>query len=689
MAVIALAVCMSASYANHLDIDVVTDELIEMIDLNRPGLEQVKSASTARGKREALLEYFRQRQIPSLLNHSPDDLRGKPLSEKEQQWADGALKHYYIGQRDYPLQYRGEEIDWDSNPFADNEWLWQLHRFYWWRPMGKAYWSTGDERYAEQWVEEVKAWVNHMHAQENFEQHPGWRALETGIRLESWPATMEYFLHSPSLDADTFTLYLWSLQQHLPSMLRRYSGNPDTGNINNHYLHQLSGVLKYTLYFPEYKQGQTTAVDTIDRIVQAQQHLLLPDGVINEMVPSYHTGYPGQFLESVALSEKYGLDTDFPQGYYDSIEKAIDAVMIWSHPDGTYPQFGDAWAKSPGTAQRFVGRFTDDFDRPDWDYYASDGQEGIEPTGRLHSLPDAGYYTMRSGWSDDALFLVIKNSHIDRKRFAHNQLDNMSFELSAYGEKLMIDSGCYSYFGTPEWRAWFRQPYAHQMVTLNDELPASKGEMLLQVEGEGMDVTSLINHPYPGLVHRRTFLLVDGKYILILDELSGEAGGVLSQHFQFMPGNALFDSGSLRARTLNKDGANLVVETLQSDLMDIQLRQTEGWVSTVYMEKQMRPAFAYDQEKLPGENAYFLTALIPLPENRQLWDLRFGFLENGYHSTAMTDQIYLGINNSEKYVINLDFDSGQFSATKKSSELSEQALHDAYYDKEKQVMGHD
>jgi heparan-sulfate lyase len=38
-----------------------------------------------------------------------------------------------------------------SNPVPDKEWIWQLHRMFFWDAMSKAYLHTGDEKYAREW----------------------------------------------------------------------------------------------------------------------------------------------------------------------------------------------------------------------------------------------------------------------------------------------------------------------------------------------------------------------------------------------------------------------------------------------------------------------------------------------------------------------------------------------------------
>ncbi len=128
-------------------------EVFSLIDLNYPGLEQVRSlhqAGNDAAAAEALLAYYRQRDH---INHPDVDLNNVTIGKQEQQWADDALEHTFFVHKGYQPSYNyGEDIDWQYWPVKDNELRWQLHRHKWFSPMGKAYRVSGDEKYAREWV---------------------------------------------------------------------------------------------------------------------------------------------------------------------------------------------------------------------------------------------------------------------------------------------------------------------------------------------------------------------------------------------------------------------------------------------------------------------------------------------------------------------------------------------------------
>ena len=186
----------------------------------------------------------------------------------------------------------------------------------------------------------------------------------------------------------------------------------------------------------------------------------------------------------------------------------------------------------------------------------------------------------------------------------------MTFEISAFGQRLMSDSGCYNYSGEPEWRKFFRSPMVHQLVSLDDKGIHCLGKKIAQKSENGRDVLVLENEPVPGLCHVRTFMLVDGRFFVIHDELSGPASGELRQHFQLLPGAWEWDAERFTAVTKHAGAANLILSEARDPA--VSFAQEEGWISNDYMKKEERPAFAFVQQKAPDAVCRYATLLYPV-----------------------------------------------------------------------------
>ncbi|MFP3903241.1 MAG: heparinase II/III family protein, partial [Armatimonadota bacterium] len=154
---------------------------------------------------ELLLEYMRARQEPKFsFDCSEWDKSRDPDFNTAR--ADAVMEHIFSFQgREADLP---DDIDWTYNPFDKDdpaytpEWTYGLNRFSFWRDLGRAYWATGDEKYAQEFVDQMTDWVHDQPAPVlgSPNSAPTWRTIEQGIRTAgSWQDAYCYFLHSPSL----------------------------------------------------------------------------------------------------------------------------------------------------------------------------------------------------------------------------------------------------------------------------------------------------------------------------------------------------------------------------------------------------------------------------------------------------------------------------------------------------------
>lgn len=554
------------------------------------GMEGVRSSigdDSAAAKE--LLKYFRGRQS---VNHPVDrslknESLGKYATERDIEVADNALNHIFIGQGAYPPFFVGDDIDWGFRPVPDNEWVWQLNRMSFWNSMGRAYWHTGEEKYAEGWAYQLVDWVR---KNPNDEDHRyAWRSIEAGIRGYNWTGLFNRFLDSPHFTPSVLVTFLNSCYDHADYLYRTYSKGSNWG------LMEAEGMAFIAITFPEFRDAEKWQEEAFRRLADEINIQVHPDGHQKELAMGYHLGCIAWFMRTYDLANMNGLGQAFPDTYGGSIEKMCEVPMKLCHPDGTNPQFGDAWAGKPGQHKGRFSSWAERFNRDDFLYLATGGEKGTEPASTAYALKTSGLYSMRSGWDKDAVSLVLK---CGPDGGWHSQPDNGTFELFAGGRNLMPDSGCYIYSGDPENRAWFRQTRVHQTITLNGENTAYAPELLLWEPSANLDKLVVENAGYPDLTHRRALFFVDKKYFVIVDEAYGDGSGDVDLHFQFAPGQAVLDFSALTARTDFKDGWNVFVRT--SGQEGIEMMKEEGQVSFVYTRKEPRPAFCYRVKKNAG-----------------------------------------------------------------------------------------
>jgi hypothetical protein len=147
------------------------EKLLERINLNSPELAAAKSKyekGDPKGCIDEVIRHFSTRTSPKYLFEKKDMEKFK--DDKIPDEAEDVLHHHIFGH-----QFQNE-IDWTFNPTAetsrDNEWSWTLFRNLQWQTLARAYIQTRDEKYAAEFVSELKSFSKAWPA-ENFMKFSG------------------------------------------------------------------------------------------------------------------------------------------------------------------------------------------------------------------------------------------------------------------------------------------------------------------------------------------------------------------------------------------------------------------------------------------------------------------------------------------------------------------------------------
>jgi heparan-sulfate lyase len=586
----------AASAAQRKGPDV--NALLDRLDLDRPGLEAVKAAAGNPDRAAAeLLAYFRARTSVKhpVERSNKRKKRGRYAGQGALKVADDALKHIFISQRSYGPHFVGKDIDWSTKPVPDNEWLWQLHRMSFWHAMARAYWNTGDEKYAKAWCEQLVDWVQ---KNPNDGEHDyAWRPIEAGIRGHSWMSHYQHFLDSPHFTPDVLVTFLQSCHDHAAFL----TGRPFTRN--NHGLMEAEGTAFIAMMFPEFKDAETWRRKAFRSLNAQIQRQVRADGHQVEQCLNYHIGCIGWFSRTAELARMNGREDEFPPAFWNRIEAMCEVVMKLAPPGGKSAQFGDT--SSPMDCARVLRKWAKVFDRDDFRHVASHGKQGRAPAQTAYALKQSGFYSIRSSWGDKAVGIVLK---CGPGGYWHSQPDNGTFELWAFGRRLMPDSGTYIYHGDADGRRWFRQTRVHQTLTLDGKDAGCDARCLLWRPGDELDTLVVENKSYQGLTHRRAVLFVKKTFFVLVDEALGPATGHVDLHFQLAPGEAVFDRKAPWVRT-NFHDANVLVRALPQK--GLTLAKEKGQVSFHYGSREPRPAFRFRVNKAGRAGLRFVTLVVP------------------------------------------------------------------------------
>ena len=439
----------------------VTDDamLFDAINLDYPGLEEVKADVSRKdypAAKKAYVRYLKGREHPRWLFDWRDVRNPANRIPDYDRSAADKIASNLLESCSIPHQF-GDTIDWSINPTPLKyvEWTYQLSRHPFWIKLGQAYKATGDEKYAEAFVRQMRSWVQ-SNLLPDFSDNVNWsrwRTIETGIRtLRAWPESFYYFLDSPSFDDESIIMMVKSFHEH-GLHLRAYPQR------NNWLTMEMNGLFHIGILFPEFKESREWCEYASRRLYEEENTQVYPDGAQVELAPGYHgvTLHNILGIYDVARVNDYKL----PEDYVAGLERMYAYYLKICMPDGRTPAVNDSgWADAQAMLAEGFSYLPQ---RTDFEYVATGGRKGARPSFTSVWMPWSGWYVMRSGWDPEALY-----AHFEVGPFspAHSHEDKLSLLLSAYGKRLMTECGTYAY-DTSQWRQYALSARAHNVTRVD------------------------------------------------------------------------------------------------------------------------------------------------------------------------------------------------------------------------------
>lgn len=604
-------------------------ELFSQLNLDLPALADVRKAVDANdwaGAKAAWAKHLEQRTSPSWIWSHRDKEKIKAFLEAN---GDGLRGSVEKADRVLNRQFRfggnpkvlERDIVWWSKdlPF---QWINVLHRHGYWADLGRAYWQTGDERYAEDWVYMLLDWIEDNPPRFNVGPNPRdrkgqpWRKLETGIRTGVWIGAMEFFKDSPAFDAEAKYLFTRSLRDHALRLVES-SQNFRRGN-----WHQVgvTGLFNIGVMFPEFKEAAAWREMGLKHLRMAMDKSVHPDGAQSELTPSYHMWMTLSFLDVQLLAQKNGIDL---REFSERHEKMFEFVMQVTKPDHRNVPLGDSSVRDVAGIMG-IGALT--YGRSDMRYLAADGIDpawiwrfepekilnfpklkSVEPSLRSHMLSHSRYGVMRTGWDRDDRFLLFDCAPLGGNHCHDDRLQVVLYS----GRDLLLDRGSYNY-DKPLHHQYFKRSQAHNVVLINekDQPRGANPELLNWNIGENLEFASAIVRGKQGVAHQRSVLFVKPDYWVVVDHLTGEGDPTLTRLFHLPIVKVEHDAASVR--TCYEQGDNVWVG--KADEAELEMRN--GWVPKGKQQVVEAPVAAFViKQPLP---AALCTVLVPFADEADI-----------------------------------------------------------------------
>ncbi len=579
------------------------EHILEKLDLTGAGMEAVKQAYDSGdrlGALTALLDYCRAK-------YPLDETRGKG----DHTVADKICRRIFQWGPYDEAQY-GEDMDWEWDPPGDIEWVCVVYRFNWAAPLVNAYAATRDERYARAFVDLATDWISKHPLEKHTRTHPvykwwkgfAWLDLQTGIRATNICAAFRGLVQAEAFTPVFLGVLLASLYDH-----QKKTTLIPMGLIHNKAVFEQRGFINIAYTFSEFRESREWMELGLARTEENILAQTTADGVQREWSFGYHQGVLRDAVEIFGRMDAFGIE--IPEAFKERVRRMYDYIFWIASPDLAAPMFGDGSRPPKATEDRTkwplyaeLVSATELLGDPKYAARANLHREAL-PDQKSRAFKDAGFYVMRNDWGADQIHLAL---HCSPPAISgHDQPDNGTFELYAYGRWLMPDSGFYTYGRDGKSRAWHRQTSVHQTLTLEGGDISDDARNLTWVsEGADSDVLVVENRSYPGLTHRRSVWFVNRRFFVLLDEAIGGAPGQLDLHFQFAPGDVTFDGEGNRAFTQFED-ANVLVQAAAG--CPASMVEETGWFAWEYGHRTPRRAFRFALENQAP--AVFVTVIVP------------------------------------------------------------------------------
>ena len=476
---------------------------------------------------------------------TPDSLMQADLAD-----ADGLCDNLLTLRAHMLVRHQfGEEIDWHLRLFNDIESTVSLNAHIFIRNLADAFAETGADKYAETTARLLRSWYRACPVPNHWHFEGPWRSLEAGNRqCNMWPSTVALMGNHDAFDPDLHAMLGRSRLDHIRYLLAY------CGWANNWYQVEMSGLAVATLLSPELKHHDAYLRIAMRRLKWINSFAYYDDGFQFELTHGYHV-FPTSSLFAVVQTAK-ARGVELPEDYVSLVERAHDMYLFAAQPDHLLPTFNDC-NPNPLDPATLLGAAATVFDRKDFDWGASHGQEGEAPDHCSHAWEDAGLYVMRDKWGPDGQHLFFDGAPWGA---SHQHEDKLHFTLYSHGRLLLGDPNIYSYAPT-ELTHYFKSSRAHNVMLVDGKGQirhydpsaklSTKGENVwvsepafdfvssVYEESFGEDVFGAKEAPDldDAITHKRSVFYVKGAYWILCDVVDGDGSDshVFEQMFHPAP----------------------------------------------------------------------------------------------------------------------------------------------------------
>lgn len=366
-------------------------------------------------------------------------------------------------------------------------------------------------------------WHRHLIARWIAENPPGngsgWEPYPLSLRIVNW---IKWCLSGNRLEND----WLHSLAVQVRYLSKRLEYHL----LGNHLFVNAKALVFGGIFFEgqEAEDWSSMGLAILDRQIPEQ---VLADGGHFELSPMYHALILEDLLDLINLLHVYG--KQIPPLWEDAVVKMASWLEGMVHPDGEIVLFNDAAfgiAPKPKTIFDYAARLG-----YCWDKTVREGVKYFDST---------GYIRVQKG----RVVAFLDTAPIGPDYLpGHAHADTLTFELSLFGQRVIVDSGTSTYEKSAE-RQRQRGTAAHNTVTIDGQDSSevwagfrvarrARTFDLQLAEDTDRYVIQCAHNGYQRLrgrpIHRRTWQIGD-NFFAVIDQVEGRFANAVAR-FHFHP----------------------------------------------------------------------------------------------------------------------------------------------------------
>lgn len=525
--------------------------------------------------------------------------------------------------REWPRLFYSKVRHHHSVQHLDIKHVWEINRHQFLIHLAKAYWCTGDDKYARAVFGIITDWIdaNPYHTGVNWTS-----SLELAVRLLSWIWSLSFCKTSIHYkeNIDKIKESVYQQTSHIANHLSIYSSP------YNHLIGEAAALFCVGSLFPDMARAaewEELGYELLEKTIDSQFH---PDGMSVEQAFFYHHFSLGFYLTCFLLRRMNGKTVS--DHVWQRVGKAAEISFHLAMPDGTLPMKGDvdnARSICFNLDHTWDFSFFYDlaavlFDRPelksrhgrvpeeliwllsDEDLKKYQSMTPERPSQMTRLFERSGYWVCRDSWEQDANYVCFDCGEISHglsqgeiASAAHGHADALSLDLCALGRPFLVDCGLFTYFGDEEWHRSFRQEEAHNTFSILGFRQAEYAGRLKWRKAKNVEVVScrdsgslsscaarLLLGPEVSAVREISYH--KPSFWVVQDKVESESDHEVEAYFNFHPDVFVsLNSSEQEIKAVNQE-AGLVIKFLR----DVDIKDTtgddspSGWVCRGYGMRQ-------------------------------------------------------------------------------------------------------